>query len=234
VLKYYILSFISISLLFACRKKEEEKPHPVITYSFSNNKGSIPVTVHFNALMLNSSTVSWDFGDGQTGTGSNTSHTYTTSGFFNVVAKTTNSEGEVASAEGHVDVSPFTKMVIEKITVIVPGKKNDTTAWDTDGSNADLYCDVYNSSGTNLTAASSPYTLNSSSAVCEYSPGITITDFYNNFKVQIMDYDLGSGSEFITAFYIRPGDYIPSSPSSVRAISQSNGASSINVKLAWY
>ena len=65
--------------------------------------GNAPFTVYFNASKTEietecgagTATYQWDFGDGSTGTGVTTSHTYTTNGVFTVILTVTDSEGNV-------------------------------------------------------------------------------------------------------------------------------------------
>lgn len=65
--------------------------------------GNVPFTVYFDAsdtkieteCGVGEATYSWDFGDGNTGTGVTTSNTYTDNGVFTVILTVTDSEGNV-------------------------------------------------------------------------------------------------------------------------------------------
>jgi len=73
--------------------------------------GNAPFTVYFNASKTDietecgtgTATYQWDFGDGSTGTGVTTSHTYTTNGVFTVILTVTDSEGNIGYAFVSID-----------------------------------------------------------------------------------------------------------------------------------
>ena len=58
---------------------------PSVTAVSNVNKGCLPVEVIFNTPSANTGNGSWDFGDGQTGTGLIITHIYTTAGSYSVV-----------------------------------------------------------------------------------------------------------------------------------------------------
>ncbi len=68
---------------------------PTGSFSVTNNQigCSIPIQTDFVANASPGSTISWDFGDGNTGLGSNVSHTYTSFGNFEVVVTLITSDG---------------------------------------------------------------------------------------------------------------------------------------------
>jgi gliding motility-associated-like protein len=70
---------------------------PEVSFAATNTSGCLPLSVAFsNNSTAGSGTIStylWDFGDGNTSTAANPSHTYTTSGSFNVSLKVANSKG---------------------------------------------------------------------------------------------------------------------------------------------
>ncbi len=73
--------------------------------------GTAPFTVYFNAVAdfetecgAESATYSWNFGDGSTGTGVTTSHTYTSNGVYTVILTVTDSEGNVGYASVVINV----------------------------------------------------------------------------------------------------------------------------------
>lgn len=76
--------------------------NPVASFVFSPTSGSAPLTVTFDASASydpDGSIVSyaWNFGDGGTGSGRVTSHTYTTMGTFTITLTVTDNEGKRGS-----------------------------------------------------------------------------------------------------------------------------------------
>ncbi|MCH8903731.1 MAG: PKD domain-containing protein [Bacteroidetes bacterium] len=106
---------------------------PVSNFGY-NVSGS---TVNFSDSSKNAITWLWDFGDGNTGTGQNTTHTYNTSGTYNVCLIAVNScasdticksvtvlTTEIARKELPLNISPikiFPNPCSTYITVILPG-----------------------------------------------------------------------------------------------------------------
>lgn len=70
---------------------------PVVNFSATPTSGCVPLTVQFTDLSTaGSSAITawlWDFGDGNTGTQQNPSHTYTSAGNFNVTLRVTTNAG---------------------------------------------------------------------------------------------------------------------------------------------
>lgn len=75
--------------------------------------GTAPFKVYFDAsdstfeigCEVGTATYSWDFGDGTTGTGMTTSHTYTAAGTYNVILTVTDSNGNVGYASVTITVT---------------------------------------------------------------------------------------------------------------------------------
>jgi len=225
-----LVLLVPLILFFGCKKKEKEEdaPNPTISFTHTASAGTAPVTVNFTASISNSTNVSWDFGDGQTGTGTSVNHTYTTQGFFEVIASTTSSSGVTASANDHLNVSTFTGINIDHINVSVPDKRTDGSAWDEipGEEKPDLFCEVYNSSGVKITSNTNYWVGNVVSASCPVYLVNPITDFNGDFTIKIMDYDLGGSNETIASIKFRPGDYFkPTIPFST-VFSKNNGAGS--------
>ena len=51
---------------------------PVANFTANPTEGIVPLSVQFNDSSINATSWSWNFGDGQTSTAQNTSHTYNT------------------------------------------------------------------------------------------------------------------------------------------------------------
>ena len=72
-------------------------PNPVVDFTASDTSGCFPLPVQFSDLSISQTgsitNYSWDFGDGDTSSLSNPSHTYISAGNFSVILKVTNSYG---------------------------------------------------------------------------------------------------------------------------------------------
>lgn len=84
---------------------------PTATFVFSPTSPAAGDTVFFNASQSTAGTghrivsYRWDFGDGNTGSGSTTSHIFTTAGSYVVVLTVTDEAGQVASRATQVTIS---------------------------------------------------------------------------------------------------------------------------------
>ncbi|WP_243630203.1 PKD domain-containing protein [Taibaiella soli] len=86
---------------------------PTISISASPNAGCLPLTTTFSAnitSLIPVSTITWNFGDGNTGTGANPTHTYSALGSYTVTATITTTSGCTATS------SPITINVNTKPT----------------------------------------------------------------------------------------------------------------------
>ncbi|MEW5900688.1 MAG: PKD domain-containing protein [Acidobacteriota bacterium] len=84
--------------------------NPVASFSCTPNSGSAPLPVSFDGTSSYDSdgtivSYSWNFGDGGTGSGSITSHTYTASGVFTAWLTVTDNDGKQGSTSRTVDVT---------------------------------------------------------------------------------------------------------------------------------
>jgi PKD repeat protein len=82
-------------------------PAPVSAFSAAPIFGNAPLTVQFTNQSANSTSWSWDFGDGQTSTAQNPSHTYTTPGTYSpsLTASNAADEWSVSAKPGLIGVS---------------------------------------------------------------------------------------------------------------------------------
>ena len=83
---------------------------PQVSIFASPQSGTAPLTVNFTGTASSPNGAitgeSWDFGDGQTGTGSAPAHNYTAAGNFTARVTVTDSVGMTASASTSIAVSP--------------------------------------------------------------------------------------------------------------------------------
>ncbi|MES2617742.1 MAG: PKD domain-containing protein [Bacteroidota bacterium] len=76
------LSVVMLLLMFAFNTSTSTACTDIDFYSQSNSKGSYYFYSYVNGN-FNNKRISWDFGDGNTGTGQSLTHTYTTAGTYN-------------------------------------------------------------------------------------------------------------------------------------------------------
>ncbi|MEM7220381.1 MAG: PKD domain-containing protein [Pseudomonadota bacterium] len=146
-----------------------EPPNMAPTASFSTTpaSGDAPLVVAFNALTSSDADGSivgyaWDFGDGNTGDGSTTSHTYNTPGGYTATLTVTDDDGASATASATINVTmaptaptittaPASVTVTEgqpaSFSVAASGFPAPTLQWRRDGS------DLAGQTGTSLTLA---------------------------------------------------------------------------------
>tara|TARA_B100001287_G_scaffold39143_1_gene28342 strand:+ start:123 stop:3935 length:3813 start_codon:yes stop_codon:yes gene_type:complete len=80
-------------------------PYPDISASSDINYGCIPLSANFSSTVNSSGFYFWDFGDGNTSSLSNPSHTYISNGYFDVFVRFEDLSGCVDSF--HFDVSAY-------------------------------------------------------------------------------------------------------------------------------
>jgi hypothetical protein len=206
--------FIVLMSFTSCKKDDEDEP-AYIDFTYSGNYAGSPATVTFSASPNIQGDVTWDFGDGTTGTGSSVSHVYVQSGFFKVVARVDNGSTS-ASKDRYVNVSMFRRIMVSSIRGVAPSLQSNATTWDPSPSPApDLYFRLYNTDGSELVPLSGYiYYDNSFSIVYPYNPPMEITNFENNFKVQFIDNDPGSSAnDMIGSYNFLVTDFIPANGS---------------------
>ena len=79
-----IATLISIA---ACKKKKDETPKPpapIADFTFRGDGAKAPAAVVFTNASINAETYLWEFGDGDTSSAKNPSHTYNAGGTFSV------------------------------------------------------------------------------------------------------------------------------------------------------
>jgi PKD repeat protein len=120
--------------------------YPVANFSFSPTSGTAPLTVTFDASASydpDGSVVgySWNFGDGATGSGRVTSHTYTSNGTFTIRLTVTDNEGKTGSTTKSITIvkvndPPVAEFSFSPTTGIFPLSVtfDASASWDPDGS----------------------------------------------------------------------------------------------------
>lgn len=83
-------------------------PLPAVSFTADPERGCTPVCVTFNNTGSNTNTISWNFGDGQSGTDTEINHCYVEAGNYNIILSLTDSNGcsNTLAAPGLVQVHP--------------------------------------------------------------------------------------------------------------------------------
>jgi PKD repeat protein len=99
---------------------------PQVNPTASVTTGAAPLNVDFVANATDADgdplTVTWDFGDGQTGAGATASHTYMNAGPFLAVVKATDPAGAMASATITITVTAAPRPVVHVLTPLAAQK----------------------------------------------------------------------------------------------------------------
>jgi len=102
----------------------EDDSAPVANFLADATEGFLPFIVNFTDKSKFATEWSWDFGDGNTSTQQNPSHTYTTEGNYTVSLKVTNSLGEDTETKTNmIKVNPM--QVLSAGGLIVDGEMED-------------------------------------------------------------------------------------------------------------
>ena len=129
-------------------------PSAVITTSPAVLTGDTPFTVSFDASASTGTIASytWNFGDNSSGTGSQTSHTYTTAGSFNATLTVTSTNGTTSQKAVTVNVSAAPIAAIATSPAILTGNTPFAVSFDASASTGTIASYTWNfgdnSSGT--------------------------------------------------------------------------------------
>ncbi|MEO0732637.1 MAG: PKD domain-containing protein, partial [Bacteroidota bacterium] len=98
---------------FTVAKANVVNDPPVAAFTFTPNGGTAPVEISFNGTASNDpngdeiTAYAWDFGDGNTGSGQFTTHTYSTTGTYTISLTVTDANGaQSAPAQMDITITP--------------------------------------------------------------------------------------------------------------------------------
>ena len=121
-----------------------ENPEPVLpvaNFTASVTSGSAPLFVQFNDSSINATAWSWNFGDGQTSTVQNPSHTYNSPGTYTVSLNASNADGYNISTKSNLitvnsTIPPITNgLVTNGLVVYYDGNSSGNSLIDLSGNN---------------------------------------------------------------------------------------------------
>ncbi|MEM6964472.1 MAG: PKD domain-containing protein [Bacteroidota bacterium] len=154
----------------------------VPSVSFSQNTNGL--TVDFTNNSTNANSYNWDFGDGNTSTQINPSHTYTQDGVYDVILTATNNCGTVISQETITIVTPPSAGFGANLT----SGCADLTVQFSDQSSANATAWNWSFPGGNPTTSTSPNPSVTYTAAGTYSVTLTVTNAAGNSTVEQLNY----------------------------------------------
>lgn len=141
--------------------------------------------VVFNNVSLNSSTYLWDFGDGQTSTATNPTHTYTSNGTFTVTLTASNSCGPVSfSQQVTIAVPPVASFTPAGSQNICLGQSVQFTNTSTYGPNT--YQWTFEGGTPATSSAANPNVQYSTAGI--YDVTLTVTNAFGTNTVSMADF----------------------------------------------
>lgn len=148
--------------------------------------GNVPLSVTFSATAQNGVspyTYSWTFGDGSTGSGSSTTHKYTSGGTFKVVVGATDANGCAAVNSLIVSVSATTTSTTTSTTTTTTPPSTSTTSTTATGTTPTVTTTTASStSSSGITITSHPPTTITSSA---FGPNSIFTANFSSNQVSL-------------------------------------------------
>ncbi len=174
---------------------------PSPNFTFSGSGKMAPSIVSFGNTSTNSTSYSWEFGDGATSTLVNPSHTYTYGGTFSVTLTATNSSGS-KSISKNINVLPApTKVVISKVTITnMPFLNSSGAGWDP-SNGPDVYLKITDKQNNELIDGSGSVLDDIIPTLLPISwnitSGLTITDFTSSIFIDLWDYDTFDSDDYI-------------------------------------
>ena len=165
---------ILIFFISSCQK-DQLADLSALSFTCSHADGVLPVTVSFVATAPNSANVTWDFGDGQTGSGMSTTHTYAAQGLYPVRISAA-SPGEVTlNRMDTILVFPYTEADITRMDVTIPNP-------------AYVHYKLFTAGKMIFEGASPSPSATATSLSNTFSPPLVITDLQHVVNVQFWNY----------------------------------------------
>ena len=109
---------------------------PIANFTADVTSGLAPLSVQFNDSSENATAWSWNFGDGQTSTAQNPSHTYNSPGTYTVSLNASNAYGyNISTKSNLITVNSTTPLVTNGLVVYYDGSLSGNSLVDLSGNN---------------------------------------------------------------------------------------------------
>jgi hypothetical protein len=213
-----------------CGKSADNNAPVLISIDYKNNIGQVPVTAEFTATVEDNVNVTWDFGDGQSGTGKVVSHQFIKKGVYKVIA-TAERNGIKNTAGKVVTIAPYGTLRLNWIDYSVIDTLPQGVHWDAEPSGfpPDVYFKVFDGYSQEV-APSYYYIYNSYNNRYSFSPQPEFKTFDRDFVVEMFDKDTNGVDEKMDIFAFRPLDYLDSFPTT---IVNSGSSAEVRLKVSW-
>jgi len=235
-----LIFMVASIILFDCDKSEGPSgpsiPDPIASFTESGEPVT-PATIAFQNTSQNADTYIWRFGDGDTTTLTNPSHTYNTHGTFLVILVAINSTTNISDSYSKQILITPGRVFIEGIRIDeMPFTDSYGAGWDL-FSGPDVYPDLVTTSSTVITLRSyySP-DVAPSDLPLQWSllQSFQISNWTTAYFVELWDYD-DFGDDYIGTSYGFRIDDVITSEGYVSTIMRQNSSGTIStvITLRW-
>jgi PKD repeat protein len=101
---FLFLGIFSLLTFVSCKEEEAPIPDPIASFQYEINNENY-LMVKFNNFSQNATSFSWNFGDGETSTDENPTHTYAKAGNYTVVLVASNSDNTTHNYTQSIEIT---------------------------------------------------------------------------------------------------------------------------------
>lgn len=242
---FIILLSISTLALFSCEKDDNnsssqpEDKQPVADFVFSGDGGFAPCTVSFTNNSTDATSYSWDFGDNNTSTSTNPTHTYQVGGEYTVTLTAKNNAGNSTVTKTISILYPPTSVKIKAVIVEDMPFTDGGAGWDPD-SGPDLYFEITDENWNVLSSSEGSIIDDVTQADLPVSwiyqtDGFTVPNMNKEYDIDLYDNDTGiyAPDDFIDYVGFTMSDYISGNNAYPDEITLTEGETTIRLELQW-